>query len=65
MNKFLSRKFILTVLVVLLSVMAPFVYKKVEVTDQVTLMVLAILGGVGVAYGFINLKASKEENKSE
>lgn len=55
--KYFSRKFILTILISLMSAIAPVVYKKFDVSDMVTLSVLALLGGVGAAYGFINIKA--------
>lgn len=56
MIKFMSRKFILTIGVVSLAGYMPKVYKEVGVSDTVTLAVLALLGGVGMAYGFINVK---------
>lgn len=61
--KYFSRKFVLTLLVILLSVIAPYLYKQIEVSDSVVLAVLAILGGVGVAYGFINVQDAKVEKK--
>jgi hypothetical protein len=60
MNKFLSRKFLLTIWISALSVAAPILFKKAEVSDVVILSVLGILGGVGVAYGFINMKAKEK-----
>lgn len=59
--KFLSRKFILTIGVLMAAVMYPKVYKEAGVSDSVTLAVLALLCGVGVSYGFINVKDSKKQ----
>lgn len=56
MSKYLSRKFLLTVTILLLSSALPVIYKNSQVSDSVMLAVLAILAGVGTAYGFLNLK---------
>ena len=55
-SKYFSRKFLVTIMVMLGAVVSPFLYSKAGVTDTVTLAVLAILGGVGVAYGVVNVK---------
>jgi hypothetical protein len=39
------------------------VYTKIGVSDAVLMTVLALLGGVGVAYGFINVKDSQSGDK--
>jgi len=57
--KYFSRKFVLTVFVLLLAVIAPVVYKDKGVSDMVLLAVLGILSGVGVAYGFLNVREAK------
>lgn len=54
-----GRKFTLTLLIMLFSLVAPAVYKKLEVSDSITMMVLGIFGGVGVAYGAVNVAATK------
>ena len=56
MIKFLSRKFIISILIVVISFICPIVYQAMHVSDQVTMLVLGIIGGVGVAYGVINVK---------
>lgn len=63
MSKYFSRKFILTLMVTILSVVVPVVYTKMGVSDAVLMTVLALLGGVGVAYGFINVKDSQSGDK--
>jgi hypothetical protein len=57
--KYFSRKFILTLIVLILSAVSPYIYKQIDVSDTVALAVLAIFGGVGVAYGFINVQDAK------
>jgi len=57
--KYFSRKFVLTVFVLLLAVIAPVAYKDKGVSDMVLLAVLGILSGVGVAYGFLNVREAK------
>lgn len=63
--KYLSRKFLLTVLVIFCSVYFPKIYKEAGVSDSIALAVLALLGGVGVAYGFVNVKDASLEKKKE
>lgn len=60
-TRFLSRKFILTVAVLLMVGILPMVYKSNGVSETVTMTVLALLGAVGVAYGFVNVKDAKIE----
>lgn len=62
-QKYFSRKFILTLLISFLSVGAPLMYKNNGVSDNIAIAVLAILGGIGAAYGFVNVKAA--EGKKE
>lgn len=57
MSKYFSRKFVLTVFISLLAVVVPVVYKDKGVSDTVLITVLGILSGVGVAYGFLNIKS--------
>lgn len=59
MSKYLSRKFLVTIFVALSSVVVPILFKHAEVSDTVVLMVLGILGGIGTAYGILNVKESK------
>lgn len=60
-SKFLSRKFILTIIVIILVGVLPIVYKTNGVGDSICMTVLGLLGAVGVAYGFINLKEAKAQ----
>lgn len=60
-SKFLSRKFILTLVVLLMVGGLPMIYKANEVSETVTMTVLILLGSVGAAYGFMNVKDAKNE----
>lgn len=60
-TRFLSRKFILTVLVLFLTGALPMIYKANGVSDTITLSVLITLASIGAAYGFINVKDAKNE----
>jgi hypothetical protein len=61
LQDYLSRKFILTILVLGMVGIGPITYKENGVSDTVTLTVLVILASVGVAYGFINIKDAKSQ----
>ena len=54
--KYFSRKFIVTILVAIIGAIAPIVYTKLGVSEMVTMTVLAMVGGIGAAYGVINIK---------
>lgn len=60
-TRFLSRKFILTVVVLLMVGILPMIYKNNGVSEAVTMVVLGLLGAVGAAYGFVNVKDAKVE----
>jgi hypothetical protein len=60
-TRFLSRKFILTVVVLLMVGILPMIYKSNGVSETVTLTVLCLLGAVGAAYGFMNVRDAKVE----
>ena len=60
-TRFLSRKFILTVVVLLMVGGLPMIYKNNGVSETVTMTVLCLLGAVGAAYGFMNVKDAKNE----
>ena len=62
MSKYLSRKFLLTIMVLILAYCAPIAYKSAGVSDTVALAVLAIMGGVGAAYGFIQGKLDAKKD---
>ncbi len=64
-SKFLSRKFIVTLLVVGLGVASPIAYQKAGIGEGIILAVLALLSGVGVAYGVINMKDAKLDKRSD
>jgi hypothetical protein len=54
-----GRKFVIALIVMIVSVAAPALYKHLEVSDAITMMVLGIIGGIGVAYGAVNVLDSK------
>lgn len=60
-TRFLSRKFILTAVVLLMVGGLPMIYKSNGVSETVTMTVLILLGSVGAAYGFMNVKDAKIE----
>lgn len=68
MEKYLSRKFFLTLIVLGLVAFLPSFYKQNAVSDTIAMAVLVILASVGAAYGFINIKDAKlglEKNAQE
>ena len=64
-RKYFSRKFILSIIVVVLAATIPVWFRVNEVQDMVTLSVIALFTGVGVAYGFINVKDAKLEKEKQ
>lgn len=63
-EKIMSRKFIITLLIMVGSVAVPLLYKKAGISDLVVMTVLAIIGGVGVAYKAVNLAEHKADLKN-
>lgn len=63
MQKFLSRKFIVTLLVVGMGGALPIAYQKAGIGEGVILAVLTLLTGVGIAYGVINTKDAALDKK--
>jgi len=63
--KYGSRKFILTIVIIVLSSIIPLGYKYMNVGDAVTMTVLGIMAGVGTAYGFVNIKAKEGKNEQD
>lgn len=58
-KRYISRKFILTIGMIALLYKLPIEFKTAGVADNITLGVMAILGSIGVAYGFMNVKDPK------
>ena len=56
---FMSRKWLVTVAVLGMAYQLPLAFKKAEVSETVTLMVLGIIVAAGTAYGILNVKDSK------
>lgn len=64
LSKYLSRKFIVTLLIMILAPLIPYIYKVNGVSDSISMAVLALIGGVGAAYGVLNVAQDKvEKNK--
>jgi hypothetical protein len=60
-NKFLSRKLIITLIIMGLVTYIPMAYKGAGVSDTVVMAVLGILAAVGAAYKALNVKETKLE----
>ena len=56
---YFSRKWLVTVAVLTMAYQIPMAFKKAEVSEGVTMMVLGIIVAAGVAYGVLNVKDSK------
>ena len=65
MAKFKSTKFIVTLMIVLLGVGTPVIFAQNQVPTEITMAVLALLSGVGIAYGILNVKAEALRNKEQ
>lgn len=59
MQKYFSRKFVVALLVLVLSALMPLLYRGQEVSDTVTLAVLAIFSSIAIGYGIINVKDAR------
>lgn len=59
LSGFMSRKWLVTVAVLGMAYQLPLAFKKAEVNDMVTMMVLGIIVAAGVGYGVLNVKDSK------
>jgi len=59
MSKYLSRKFVVTIMIMIAGPAVPYAYKHMGVSDTVTLAVLALIGGIGAAYGIVNVAQDK------
>lgn len=59
MEKFKSRKYALSVYVLLGSTIVPIAYHFIGISEAVTMSVLGILASVGVGYGIVNVQAAK------
>jgi 4-hydroxybenzoate polyprenyltransferase len=65
MNKFLSRKFIITLLVLGAGSLVPYKMHEVGMSDTLILAVLGLFTGVGIAYGVINTKDAALDKKDK
>lgn len=61
LQDYFSRKFLLTVVVLIMAYFIPIKYKENGVSETVTMTVLVLLASVGAAYGFINVKDAKNQ----
>ena len=58
-SRYISRKFLLTMGVMFMVYKVPTEFKALGVADNITIGVIALLGAIGVAYGFVNIKDNK------
>jgi len=58
-TKWMSRKFIVTILQVLLMIILPLIYKYSQVGDEVTITVLLAIAGAGSLYTGLNVLQKK------
>lgn len=65
MSKFLSRKFIVTILILFLSFGTVIAFHKNGISETLILTVLGIYGAVGAAYGVVNVKGKAAGEKDE
>lgn len=59
-----SKKLCVTILVLILGVLAPLIYKNNGIDDSVTLAVLAIITGVSVSYGIVQGRIDLNQKKA-
>lgn len=59
--KYLSRKWILTLVVLAQASSVPVYFHKEGISDTVTLTVLALMTAIGVAYKIANVAESKKD----
>ena len=57
--KFGSRKFILTVVQTLIVMVLPVVYKKLEISDEILMLVLGASSSLVALYSGVNVLAKK------
>lgn len=63
-NKYLSRKFIISILTFITASGLPMLYKHLGISDVITMTVLGLVSSVAVGYGLINVKDSNNELKA-
>lgn len=63
--KFLSRKLIVTILVMGATAGIPLLNKWANVSDAITMMGLGIIGGIASAYQIANVKSKKDQGGSD
>lgn len=64
MTKWMSRKFIVTLLQVILMILIPMIYKYIQVGDEVTITVLLAIAGAGSLYTGLNVLQKKYDATS-
>ena len=58
---YLSRKWLISVAVMGLTYQLPVMFQSKGISDSVTLAALALIAGIGVSYGIVNVKDSKPQ----
>jgi len=59
MKNYASRKWIVTIAIMVMAYQMPIAFKNAGISDAIILGGMALLAGVGVAYGIVNVKDSK------
>ena len=54
-----GRKFLLTIVGIILAVLVPVIYKKLEVNDSITQIVIGVIAAAVSTYGVTNVMADK------
>ena len=65
MNKYFSRKFLVTIAVLALGFVGPIAFVKFGVGSEVTMAFMALVASVGVAYGVVQGKLDAMAKKDE
>lgn len=63
-GRYLSRKFIISILTFVVASGLPMLYKHLEISDVITMTVLGLISSVAVGYGLINVKDANNELKA-
>ena len=56
---YVSRKWLVTMVVIASAVKLPLLFHSAGVSDSVTLAAIGLITSMGVAYGVVNIKDSK------
>lgn len=57
--KFKSRKLIVAFIAMIVSIIVPVLYHKLEMSESLTMVVLGVVASVGAVYGGLNVLDTK------